>query len=227
MALRQGFIQKVGFTGSTAVGRAIGELCGRHLQTPCLELGGKNPMVVAEDADLDLAVEGALFAGFGTAGQRCTSLGTVIAHESVHDEFLRRYLAAVEGAAIGDPTQDVLYGPLLDEKFAAAYEKWLQGITNAAGPMGRITNANPRKGFIGDPEAGLFYHPCDRRRGRARRRRLRSGDLRPDRRRHQLPHDRGKPSSSPMLQATACRAPSTPTTLSTSSPSAAGSARAW
>ena len=56
----------------------IGELAGRHLQSPCLELGGKNPMVVMPDADLDLAVEGALFSGFGTAGQRCTSLGTVI-----------------------------------------------------------------------------------------------------------------------------------------------------
>jgi alpha-ketoglutaric semialdehyde dehydrogenase len=158
-ALGQGLIQKVGFTGSTAVGRSIGELCGRHLQSPCLELGGKNPMVVTEHADLDLAVEGALFSGFGTAGQRCTSLGTLIVHDSVHDEFLHRYLTAVGDAAIGDPTQDVLYGPLLDEKFAASYEKWLQGITNAAGPTGRITNANPRKGFVGDSEAGLYYHP--------------------------------------------------------------------
>ena len=68
-------VDKVGFTGSSAVGAEIGALCGRHLQSPCLELGGKNPMVVMDDADLDLAVEGALFAGFGTAGQRCTSLG--------------------------------------------------------------------------------------------------------------------------------------------------------
>ena len=66
----------------------IGALCGRHVQSPCLELGGKNPLVVMPDAELDLAVEGALFSGFGTAGQRCTSLGTVIVHESVHDEFM-------------------------------------------------------------------------------------------------------------------------------------------
>ena len=85
-----------GFTGSSDVGRRIGELCGRHLQTPCLELGGKNPLVVMPDADLDLAVEGALFSGFGTAGQRCTSLGTVIVHERAHDEFLDRFAAAVE-----------------------------------------------------------------------------------------------------------------------------------
>ena len=66
------------------LGRRIGEVCGRHLQSPCLELGGKNPMVVTADADLDLAVEGALFGGFGTAGQRCTSLGTLIVDEKVH-----------------------------------------------------------------------------------------------------------------------------------------------
>jgi acyl-CoA reductase-like NAD-dependent aldehyde dehydrogenase len=67
-ALDEGLVDKVGFTGSTEVGREIGALCGRHLQTPCLELGGKNPLVVMPDADLDLAVEGALFSGFGTAG---------------------------------------------------------------------------------------------------------------------------------------------------------------
>src|SRR4051812_17823939 len=80
-ALDAGLVDKVGFTGSSEVGRRIGELCGRHLQSACLELGGKNPMVVMDDADVDLAVEGALFGGFGTAGQRCTSLGTAIAHE--------------------------------------------------------------------------------------------------------------------------------------------------
>src|SRR5919206_497603 len=58
-ALGEGVVDKVGFTGSTDVGRRIGELCGRHLQSPCLELGGKNPLVVMDDADLDLAVEGA------------------------------------------------------------------------------------------------------------------------------------------------------------------------
>src|SRR4051812_278824 len=74
-ALDEGLVDKVGFTGSSAVGRRIGELCGRHLQSPCLELGGKNPMVVMDDADIDLAVEGALFAGFGTAGVRCSVPG--------------------------------------------------------------------------------------------------------------------------------------------------------
>src|SRR3954465_10577676 len=163
-ALEAGLIDKVGFTGSSAVGSRIGELCGRHLQSPCLELGGKNPMVVMDDADLDLAVEGALFAGFGTAGQRCTSLGTAIVHAAVHDEFLRRLDAAVRSAPVGDPTQDVLYGPMLHERFAERFEDWLGLIrahhtTLGSTALGRIGAANPRGGFVGDPAEGLYYHP--------------------------------------------------------------------
>src|SRR5262249_17736235 len=72
-ALAEGTVDKIGFTGSSAAGERVGELAGRYRQAACLELGGKNPMVVTPSADLDLATEGALFAGFGTAGQRCTS----------------------------------------------------------------------------------------------------------------------------------------------------------
>lgn len=161
-SLIAGLIDKVGFTGSSEVGTRIGELCGRHLQAACLELGGKNPMVITEDADLALAVEGALFSGFGTAGQRCTSLGTVIVHESIHDEFVRRFSTAVASAAMGDPTQDVLFGPLLDEKFAAGFEKslgWIAAHHQVIGTTGRVGADNPRSGFVGSAEAGLFYHP--------------------------------------------------------------------
>ncbi|HEV2931144.1 MAG TPA: aldehyde dehydrogenase family protein, partial [Propionibacteriaceae bacterium] len=161
-ALDAGLIDKVGFTGSSAVGREIGALTGRHLQTACLELGGKNPLLVTPSADLDLAVEGALFSGFGTAGQRCTSLGTVIVHESVHQNFLARFNAAVAAARIGDPTQDVLMGPMLDARFAERYEEylsWIQPHHSIQAASGRITADNPRAGFIGDPRAGLFYHP--------------------------------------------------------------------
>ena len=110
-SLEAGLVDKVGFTGSSAVGREIGALTGRYLQTACLELGGKNPLLVTPSADLDLAVEGALFSGFGTAGQRCTSLGTVIVHESVHDQFLARFNAAVAGARVGDPDSGRADGP--------------------------------------------------------------------------------------------------------------------
>jgi acyl-CoA reductase-like NAD-dependent aldehyde dehydrogenase len=161
-ALDEGLVDKVGFTGSSAVGAEIGALCGRHLQSPCLELGGKNPMVVMDDADLDLAVEGALFAGFGTAGQRCTSLGTAIVHESLHDEFVRRLDERLAASPVGDPTQDVLMGPMLDQKFADRFEDWLELVRDhhtVHGKRGRITADNPRDGFVGDPEAGIFYHP--------------------------------------------------------------------
>src|SRR6266571_1754742 len=162
--LQAGTIDKIGFTGSTAVGGRIGELAGRHLQSPCLELGGKNPMVVTPSADIELAVQGALFSGFGTAGQRCTSLGTLIVHESVHGEFLAQMAATVSAAAIGDPARDVLYGPMLDQKFADRFEEylaWIQPQHKVLGSsgVGRIGRANPRVGFVGDPEAGLFYHP--------------------------------------------------------------------
>lgn len=163
-ALQHGHVDKVGFTGSSAVGQRIGELTGRHLQSACLELGGKNPMVVCADADLDLAVEGALFAGFGTGGQRCTSLGTVIVDERVHDEFLRRFDAATRAAKVGDPTQGVLFGPMLDQKFADRFEEylgWVQPHHRVLGSdgVGRITADNPRSGFVGDPASGIFYHP--------------------------------------------------------------------
>ncbi|WP_433414302.1 aldehyde dehydrogenase family protein [Microtetraspora malaysiensis] len=163
-ALEAGLVDKVGFTGSSEVGVRIGELCGRHLQSPCLELGGKNPMVVTEDADLGQAVEGALFSAFGTAGQRCTSLGTAIVHESVVSDFIRLFDEAARAAVIGDPTGDVLYGPMLDEKFAQSHEKHLEWIGAAhslhgSSGIGRIGPDNPRAGFTGDAERGLYYHP--------------------------------------------------------------------
>jgi alpha-ketoglutaric semialdehyde dehydrogenase len=163
-ALDEGVVDKVGFTGSSEVGKKIGELCGRHMQSPCLELGGKNPLVVMPDADLDLAVEGALFSGFGTAGQRCTSLGTVIVHESVHDEFLEKFSDAVAEAKIGDPTEDVLYGPMLSERFHDRFIGFLEMIDDhhslhGSTGIGTITQDNPREGFVGDPDAGVYCHP--------------------------------------------------------------------
>ena len=163
-ALGEGLVDKVGFTGSSAVGSRIGELCGRHVQSPCLELGGKNPLVVMPDAQLELAAEGALFSGFGTAGQRCTSLGTVIVHESVHDDFMQRFTSLVEDAAVGDPTEDVLYGPMIHARFAERFEDWLglirahHTVSGSTG-RGRIGADNPRDGFVGDPDAGIYCHP--------------------------------------------------------------------
>lgn len=163
-ALDAGHLEKVGFTGSSEVGRRIATVCGQHLVNPTLELGGKNPLVVMPDADLDLAVEGALFSGFGTSGQRCTSLGVAIVHESIADEFLSRFTSAVESCVIGDPIQDVLYGPMINERFATNFEKWLGEIqphhhVSGSTGRGRITSDNPRTGFVGDPDVGIYEHP--------------------------------------------------------------------
>jgi len=165
-ALQAGLVNKIGFTGSSEVGVKIGELAGRHLQSACLELGGKNPLVVMPDADLDLAAEGALFSGFGTAGQRCTSLGVAIVHDDVYDAFLEKFLARVDSAVVGDPTDaSVLYGPMLGERFLDGFEKWLGEVqphhtVHGSTGTGRITAENPREGFVGDPAAGVFAHPA-------------------------------------------------------------------
>jgi aldehyde dehydrogenase (NAD+) len=88
----------------------------------------------------------------------------VIVHESVHDEFLRRLVARTEEAAIGDPTQDVLYGPMIHEKFSERFEDWMGLVeghhtVHGSTARGRITADNPRDGFVGDPDAGMYYHP--------------------------------------------------------------------
>lgn len=162
--LKENLISKVGFTGSTEVGKKIGAKTGEYIQSACLELGGKNPMVVMPDANLDLALEGALFAGFGTAGQRCTSLGTLWLHESIHDEFLSRFSKLVENATIGDPFADVLFGPMISEKYLQNHIRHLSMIQphhkiSGSTSTGRITHSNPRVGFIGEPDKGFFAHP--------------------------------------------------------------------
>ena len=164
LGLKEELINKVGFTGSTEVGRKIGAKTGEYIQSACLELGGKNPMVVMPDANLDLALEGALFAGFGTAGQRCTSLGTLWLHESIYDAFLARYTSLVGDAKVGDPFSDVLYGPMISERYLDNHLRHLEMIkphhqVSGSSSLGRITNSNPRSGFVGDPDSGLFAHP--------------------------------------------------------------------
>ena len=77
----------ISFTGSTDTGRIVGETCGRMHKRLSLEMGGKNAMIVMDDADLDLAVEGVLWGAFGTTGQRCTATSRLILHRKIHDRF--------------------------------------------------------------------------------------------------------------------------------------------
>ena len=124
-AISSGGIDKISFTGSTAVGRHIGEVAGRALQVPSLELGGKNPLVVMADANLDAAVEGATWASFGTGGQRCTSCGNIVLDKPISDEFRRRFLAAAKAVKVGDPSRDegVFYGPMMNERFLEGWTR--------------------------------------------------------------------------------------------------------
>ncbi|WP_370249091.1 succinic semialdehyde dehydrogenase [Nocardioides sp.] len=89
------------FTGSTATGRVIGERAGRNLISCCLELGGKNPMIVLPDADLDETVKGAVWAAFANTGQICMHIERMYIHDSIYDDFKRRFVAAAESLQIG------------------------------------------------------------------------------------------------------------------------------
>ena len=184
--------------------------CRRLPRTGRQEPDGGHP-----GADLDLAVEGALFSGFGTAGQRCTSLGTVIVHESVHDEFLRRFQAAVDGAAVGDPTQDVLDGSdARRERFAAALRGLPRaGSSRTTGVAGRSAGSRPTTpGRVSSaiPDGGLFYHPVIVDGVRPRGRAVPGGDLRADRRRHAPTPAWTRRASWPTPRATGCPRRSTP-----------------
>ena len=164
-AVDEGLINKISFTGSTEVGKAIGEVCGRNLVSCSLELGGKNPLVVMPSADIDNAVAGAYWGGFGTAGQRCTSLGNLILHKDIYDEFMEKFMAKVKTTRIGDSLKhdDVLYGPMLSEKYAVDFLKGIEMVEgDGARKMwgqGRITTGNTPENFQGSPEGGVFMWP--------------------------------------------------------------------
>jgi acyl-CoA reductase-like NAD-dependent aldehyde dehydrogenase len=109
-------VNMISLTGSTEVGRHVAEICGRDLRRCTLELGGKNAVIVLEDADLDLAVESVAWGAFGTTGQRCTATSRVIVHKAVQQAFTDRLVAAAEKLSIGnglDPQIDM--GPLVNK----------------------------------------------------------------------------------------------------------------
>jgi len=119
-------VQLVSFTGSAAVGREIASVCGQHLKRVSLELGGKNGQIVMEDADLDLAVEGALWGAFGTTGQRCTATSRLIVHRDVSKKITDILVARAQKIKIGDGLDEsVEMGPLINQ---AAREKVLRYI---------------------------------------------------------------------------------------------------
>ncbi|MGO1057491.1 aldehyde dehydrogenase family protein [Planococcus sp. FY231025] len=110
-------IRVISFTGSTETGRKVAEACGRNLKKVSLEMGGKNAVIVMEDADLDLAVEGILWSAYGTAGQRCTACSRVIVHKDVKEDLQKRLLEKIGTLTIGDGLDEsVKVGPVINKK---------------------------------------------------------------------------------------------------------------
>ncbi|MFC3041250.1 aldehyde dehydrogenase family protein [Virgibacillus xinjiangensis] len=109
-------IRVISFTGSNETGRNIAGECGRQLKKVSLEMGGKNAVIVMDDADLDLAVDGILWSAFGTSGQRCTACSRVIVHEKVKKDLEQRLLAKMKTLTIGDGLDEAnKVGPIINQ----------------------------------------------------------------------------------------------------------------
>jgi len=142
----------VSFTGSTAVGRKIGERVAARLGKSLLELGGNNAVIVDESANLDLAVPAIVFGAVGTAGQRCTTTRRVFVHSSRLEELEKRLIHAYGQVRIGNPLDSgTLMGPLID---AQALERYKAAIAEARAAGGEILyggNALDRAGYFVEP----------------------------------------------------------------------------
>ncbi|MCM3398303.1 aldehyde dehydrogenase family protein [Oceanobacillus profundus] len=109
-------IRVISFTGSNDTGRNIAAACGKQLKKVSLEMGGKNAVIVMDDADLELAVEAILWSAFGTSGQRCTACSRVIVHEAVKETLEERLLAAMEYLTIGNGlNESIKVGPIINK----------------------------------------------------------------------------------------------------------------
>ena len=123
-------------TGSTRMGRTVGEMVARRMGKTLLELGGNNGIIVAPSADLDLVTPAILFGAVGTAGQRCTSTRRVFVHESVQAELTQRLLAAYQQIPIGNPLDpQTLMGPLINEKAVAQMQSAIRQLQLEGGKV--------------------------------------------------------------------------------------------
>ena len=145
-------IRLVSATGSTRLGRIVGERVARRFGRSLLELGGNNATIVTASADLDLALRASAFGFMGTSGQRCTSLRRLFVQRAIHDDFLARMKAATGSIRIGDPrAPDTLMGPLIDE---AAFDA-MQAALDAARAMGGCVTGGERV-----DRAGVYVTPA-------------------------------------------------------------------
>jgi alpha-ketoglutaric semialdehyde dehydrogenase len=149
-------VSMISLTGSTEVGKHVSELCGRDLRRCTLELGGKNAVIVMDDANLDEAVAAVAWAGFGTTGQRCTATSRVIVHEKVADAFAEKLAAAANKLRVGD-------GLLPDTDMGPLVNKGRVGAVHAYTEIGQGEGATLVTGghalADGDLSDGAYYAP--------------------------------------------------------------------
>ncbi|MDH3443734.1 MAG: aldehyde dehydrogenase family protein [Deltaproteobacteria bacterium] len=149
-------VKLVSFTGSAAVGREIASVCGQQLKRVSLELGGKNAQIVMEDADLDLALDGALWGAFGTTGQRCTATSRLILHRDIKEKLTARLVARAEKIKIGDGlNENVEMGPLINQAAREKVERYIK--------IGKDEGARLLTGGtvydLGESKEGWFFQP--------------------------------------------------------------------
>ena len=109
-------VKAISLTGSSAVGRIVGTTAAKSFKHCSLELGGKNPMIVLDDANLDLAIEGGLWGGFGTTGQRCTATSRIIVQKGIYGEFVERYVERAKALKVGNGLDETVeMGPAINE----------------------------------------------------------------------------------------------------------------
>ena len=147
-------VRRVNFTGSTRVGKIIGELSARHLKPAVLELGGKAPMLVLDDANLDDAVDGAAFGAFMHQGQICMSTERVVVDEKIADQFVAKFAAKANSLPAGDPRGgNVVLGSLVSVEAAEKVERLIQ---DAVKKGAKLVAGGKREGSI--MEATVLDH---------------------------------------------------------------------
>lgn len=147
----------VSATGSVRMGRAVAKTVAERLGRTLLELGGNNAIIVTENADLDIAVRGALFGAVGTAGQRCTTTRRLIVHSNVYDEVKARLVNAYGQLSIGNPLDPSNHvGPLIDQLAVKSYRDALRKIKAEGGSMIVSGGVLKGKGY----ESGCYVKPA-------------------------------------------------------------------
>jgi acyl-CoA reductase-like NAD-dependent aldehyde dehydrogenase len=146
-------VKRINFTGSTRVGKIIAETAARHLKPVLLELGGKAPLIVLDDADLDAAVNAAAFGAFMNQGQICMSTERIIVDEAVADEFVAKLAAKARALPAGNPREHVVLGSLVN---AEAAERVEELVHDAVEQGGKLVAGGNRSGTI--MEATLVDH---------------------------------------------------------------------